>query len=39
VLLALLAGAHLAGLVGALVAVPVMAALWEIVATVYAKRG
>jgi predicted PurR-regulated permease PerM len=39
VLIALLAGAHLAGLIGALVAVPVVAALWEIVATVYAKRG
>lgn len=39
VLLALLAGAHLAGLVGALIAVPLSAALWEIVATVNAKRG
>ena len=31
VLLALLAGAHLAGLIGALVAVPLLAGLWEIV--------
>jgi predicted PurR-regulated permease PerM len=31
VLLALLAGAHLAGLVGALVAIPVVAGAWEIV--------
>ena len=38
VLLALLAGAHLAGLVGALVAVPLMAAAWEIVDRVYVRR-
>ena len=31
VLLALLAGAHLAGLIGALVSVPLLAAIWEIV--------
>ena len=37
VLLALLAGAHLAGLVGALVAVPFVAALWEIVVAVYVR--
>jgi predicted PurR-regulated permease PerM len=35
VLLALLAGAHMAGLVGALVAVPFLAGLWEIVRTLY----
>jgi predicted PurR-regulated permease PerM len=35
VLLALLAGAHMAGLVGALVAVPLLAAVWEIVRTLY----
>ena len=31
VLLALLAGAHLAGLIGALVSVPLLAAIWEII--------
>jgi predicted PurR-regulated permease PerM len=35
VLLALLAGARMAGLVGALVAVPFLAGLWEIVRTLY----
>lgn len=35
VLLALLAGAHMAGLIGALVAVPFLAGLWEIVRTLY----
>ena len=35
VLLALLAGAHLAGLIGALVAVPLLAGLWEIVRVLY----
>ena len=35
VLLALLAGAHTAGLIGALVAVPLLAGLWEIVRTLY----
>ncbi len=35
VMLVLLAGAHLAGLIGALVAVPCFAALWEIVKTVH----
>jgi predicted PurR-regulated permease PerM len=35
VLVALLAGAQLAGLVGALVAVPLVAGLWEIVRTLY----
>lgn len=35
VLLALLAGAHLAGLLGALVAVPLLAGLWEIVRTLW----
>ncbi len=35
VLLALFAGAHLAGLIGALVAVPVLAAVWEIVRVLY----
>jgi predicted PurR-regulated permease PerM len=39
VLLALLAGAHLAGLVGALVAVPLMAAAWEIVDRMYLARN
>jgi predicted PurR-regulated permease PerM len=38
VLFALLAGAHLAGLVGALVAVPAVAALWEIVLGLYVRR-
>jgi predicted PurR-regulated permease PerM len=35
VLVALLAGAHLAGLIGALVAVPFLAAAWEITRTLY----
>lgn len=35
VLLALFVGAHLAGLIGALVAVPFLAAVWEIVRTLY----
>jgi predicted PurR-regulated permease PerM len=35
VLLTLLAGAHMAGLIGALVAVPFLAGLWEIVRTLY----
>ena len=35
VLLTLLVGAHLAGLVGALVAVPFLAGLWEIVRTLW----
>lgn len=35
VLLALLAGAHLGGLVGALVAVPLVAAAWEVVRTLW----
>jgi predicted PurR-regulated permease PerM len=39
VLLALLAGAHLAGLVGALVAVPLMAAVWEVVDRIYVRRN
>lgn len=41
VLLALLVGAHLAGLIGALVAVPLLAALWEIIRTLYVepRRG
>jgi predicted PurR-regulated permease PerM len=38
VLLALLAGVHLAGLIGALVAVPLLAAIWEIVRRVYVER-
>jgi predicted PurR-regulated permease PerM len=38
VLVALLAGAHLAGLIGALVAVPLLAAIWEIVRRVYVER-
>jgi predicted PurR-regulated permease PerM len=33
VLLAILAGAQLAGLVGALVAVPLLAGVWEVVRT------
>jgi predicted PurR-regulated permease PerM len=37
VLLALLAGAHLAGLIGALVAVPLLAGLWEIVRVLYVE--
>ncbi len=37
VLLALLAGAHMAGLIGALVAVPFVAGLWEIVRTLYVE--
>jgi predicted PurR-regulated permease PerM len=37
VLLALLAGAHLAGLIGALVAVPLLAGLWEIVRSLYVE--
>lgn len=39
VLVALLAGTHLAGLIGALVAVPLLAAIWEIVRRVYVERG
>ena len=35
VLLALLAGFHLAGLIGGLVAVPLLAGLWEIIRTLY----
>jgi predicted PurR-regulated permease PerM len=35
VLLALLAGVHLAGLIGALVAVPLLAGVWEIVRALY----
>lgn len=35
VLVALLAGAHLGGLIGALVAVPFLAAAWEVVRTLY----
>jgi predicted PurR-regulated permease PerM len=38
VLLALFAGAHMAGLVGALVAVPFLAALWEIVSSLALGR-
>ena len=37
VLLALLAGAHLGGLVGALVAVPLVAAAWEVVRTLWVE--
>ena len=37
VLLALLAGAQLAGLIGALVAVPLLAGLWEIVRALYVE--
>jgi predicted PurR-regulated permease PerM len=37
VLLALLAGAHMAGLIGALVAVPFVAGLWEIVRALYVE--
>ena len=39
VLFALLAGAHLAGLIGALVAVPLLAAGWEIVLALYLRRS
>jgi predicted PurR-regulated permease PerM len=39
VLVALLAGAHLAGLIGALVAVPLLAAVWEIVRTLWVERA
>jgi predicted PurR-regulated permease PerM len=38
VLLALLAGAHLAGLIGALVAVPLVAGLWEIARRLWVER-
>ena len=38
VLVVLLAGAHLAGLIGALVSVPLLAAIWEIVRRVYVAR-
>jgi predicted PurR-regulated permease PerM len=38
VLVALLAGTHLAGLIGALVSVPLLAAIWEIVRRVYVER-
>ena len=37
VLLALLAGAHMAGLIGALVAVPFLAGFWEIARTLYVE--
>jgi predicted PurR-regulated permease PerM len=37
VLLALLAGFHLAGLIGGLVAVPLLAGLWEVVRTLYVE--
>ncbi len=37
VLVGLLAGAHLAGLIGALVSIPFMAAVWEIVRTLYVE--
>jgi putative heme transporter len=37
VLLALLAGAQMAGLIGALVAVPLAAGLWEIVRVLYVE--
>ncbi|HEX2438770.1 MAG TPA: AI-2E family transporter [Methylomirabilota bacterium] len=37
VLLALLAGAHMAGLIGALVAVPLLAGLWEIIRALYVE--
>ena len=37
VLLSLLAGAHMAGLIGALVAVPFVAGLWEIVRALYVE--
>jgi predicted PurR-regulated permease PerM len=38
VLIALLAGAHLAGLIGALVAVPLAAAAWELTVRLYVAR-
>jgi predicted PurR-regulated permease PerM len=38
VLVALLAGFHLAGLIGGLVVVPLVAGLWEIVRTLYVER-
>jgi predicted PurR-regulated permease PerM len=38
VMVVLLAGAHLAGLIGALVAVPFAAAVWEITKTLYAAK-
>jgi len=38
VLVALLAGAHLAGLIGALVSVPLLAAVWEIVRRVWVEQ-
>jgi predicted PurR-regulated permease PerM len=38
VMLVLLAGAHLAGLIGALIAVPLSAAVWEITKTLYAAK-
>ena len=38
VLVALLIGAHLAGLIGALVSVPLLAAIWEIVRRLYVAR-
>jgi predicted PurR-regulated permease PerM len=37
VLLALLAGAHMGGLIGALVAVPLLAGVWEIIRTLYVE--
>lgn len=39
VLLALFAGAHVGGLIGVLVAVPLLAALWEIVHALYLRRS
>ncbi len=39
VLVALLVGFHLAGLIGALVAVPLLAAIWEIVRRLYVTQG
>jgi len=41
VLVGLLMGAHLAGLIGALVAIPLLAATWEIIRTLYVdpRRG
>ena len=39
VLVALLIGAHLAGLIGALVSVPLLAAVWEIVRRLYIAPG
>ena len=38
VLFALLTGLHLAGLIGALVAVPLVAAAWEIVLALHVRR-